>query len=72
MTAEQVFRFQNAAPFKPFEILLADGRAIKIEHPDFISVSEEEQLVIVYELPEGIEIIDLLLVISLRSAAKLV
>ncbi len=70
MTAEQVLWFQNAAPFKAFELLLADGRAIAIEHPDFATVSKEEQLIHVYELPDGEEVVDLMLVVSLRSPVK--
>ena len=66
MTAAEVLRFKNAAPFHPFEMLLADGRALAIPHPDFISVGEEDELVWLYDLVEGIESVDLMLVVSLR------
>ena len=66
MTAEEVLRLQNATPFRPYDVLLSDGRALEIKHPDFLSVSEDEQLIRFYELPDGLEIVDLLLVVSLR------
>jgi len=66
MTAIEVLRFKNAAPYQPFEMLLADGRALPIPHPDFISVREEDELVWLYGLAGGLESIDLMLVVSLR------
>ncbi len=66
MTAAEVLRFKNAAPFRPFDMLLADGRALAVPHPDFISVREEDELVWLYGSVEGVESVDLLLVVSLR------
>lgn len=70
MTATQVLAFRDATPFKPFELLLADGRAIAVQHPDFATVSEDEELIHIYELPDGVEVIDLMLVISVRTPVK--
>lgn len=66
MTAEQVARLQCAAPFKPYWLQLTDGRSLYVDHPDFVSVSEEDQLIRVEEESGAIEIIDLMLVVSLR------
>lgn len=66
MTAEQLLRFKDAAPFQPFEMLLADGRSLAVPHPDFISVSETDELVHLFGLSEGLETVDLMLVVSLR------
>ena len=66
MTAEELLRFKNAAPFQPFEMMLADGRALPVPHPDFIGVLEADELVQLYGLKEELETIDLLLVVSLR------
>ena len=66
MTADAVLRFAKVAPFMPFEMLLADGRAVSIPHPDFISVTESEEMVYLYDTADGIETIDLMLVVSLR------
>jgi hypothetical protein len=66
MTAEEVLRFKNAAPFRPFEMLLADGRALPIPHPDFISVVEANEMAHLFDSSDGEEAIDLMLVVSLR------
>jgi len=66
MTADQVLRLQNAAPFKPYWILLADGRSITVNHPDYVSVSGEDEIISVDDDSGGVEIVDLALVISLR------
>ena len=66
MTANELLRFQNEAPVRPFEMLLADGRAVAVPHPDFLSVSEEEELAWLFDSAEGVESIDLMLVVSLR------
>jgi len=66
MTSDQVLRLQNAAPFKPYWILLTDGRSITISHPDYVSVSGENEIISVNDDSGGVEIVDLALVISLR------
>ncbi len=70
MTAEQVLLRKDAAPFVPFEMLLADGRALLIPHPDFLTVAEDEELAHVHELNGEIEMIDLLLDVSIRFPAR--
>ncbi len=66
MTAEEVLRFKNAAPFRPFEMLLADGRALPVPHPDLISVVEANEMAHLFDSSDGEEAIDLMLVVSLR------
>lgn len=70
MTAEQVLLRKDAVPFLPFEMLLADGRVLLIPHPDFLSVAEEEELAHVHALNGEIEVLDLLLVVSIRFPAR--
>lgn len=36
MTLDEIRKFREKAPFEPFEILLVDGRAFAVPHPDFI------------------------------------
>lgn len=47
-----------------------DGRAIHVDHPDFVTLFEEDELVWVEEASGSVEIIDLLLVVSLRYGGK--
>jgi len=42
----------HAEPFKPFRLHLADGKSLRIPHPDFILVTRD-MLVIANELSGG-------------------
>jgi hypothetical protein len=35
-TPEQISVVLKAAPFRPFEIRLADGRSYRVDHPEFL------------------------------------
>jgi len=70
VTPEQITRRQNAAPFKPYFVMLADGRQLDIHHPDFVSVSSKEGLITVFDLAGGVEIVDLMWVVSLRHGGR--
>jgi hypothetical protein len=66
MTIEQLRRTLHAEPFQPFDIHLADGRALPVEHPEFVGQSPAGRTIGVGLADETIEIIDLLLVTSLK------
>jgi len=66
MTVAQIVRTQNAAPFLPYRLFLANGRELLIQHPDFLSVANQEELVTVFDVSGAAEIVDLTLVVSLR------
>jgi hypothetical protein len=67
MTIEQLQRMHQARPFKPFDIHLADGRVLPVEHPEFFSRSPGGRTIGVGCLEDDtIEIVDLLLVTSLK------
>ena len=38
MKVEKLRELMHAAPFQPFTIHVADGRALHIPHPDFIAI----------------------------------
>jgi len=60
----------QARPFQPFDVNLADGRAIPVEHPEFLSQSPLGRTISV-GLQDGThEVIDLLLVTSLKPRAN--
>jgi hypothetical protein len=69
VTAEQITLRENAVPFQPYSLMLADAREVKINHPDFVSVFERDNLITVFDLAGGAEIVDLMLVVSLRYGA---
>jgi hypothetical protein len=43
MTIEQLREARDVRPFRPFEIRMADGRALTVRHPDNIVWDEESR-----------------------------
>ena len=66
MTIEQLRVMHQARPFKPFDLHLADGRSISVLHPEFLSQSSTGRTIGVAVEEDVIEVIDLLLVTSLK------
>ena len=65
MTTERLSDLLQARPFQPFDIRLADGRAIRVHHPEFASRSPTGRTVVVFQPDDSMTIIDLFLAISL-------
>ena len=66
MTIEQLREAHQARPFKPFRICLADGREIKVPHPEFLLAPPgASRTFVVATSSETYKVIDLLLVTSL-------
>lgn len=58
-------------PFKPFDLRLADGRALLVRHPDFIAISPNNRRIAVFAPPDdAMSIIEPLLVVSIDYAAE--
>ena len=51
-TPENIREVVRANPFKPFCLHLADGKSMRVPHPDFILVSID-LVVVAKELPHG-------------------
>jgi hypothetical protein len=66
MTIEQLRRLHLARPFQPFDIHLADGRVLPVEHPEFLAQSPSGRTIGVGHDDGTIETVDLLLVVSLK------
>jgi hypothetical protein len=70
MTIKQLRKLHQARPFQPFDIHLADGRAIPVHHPEFLSQSPAGRTISI-GLDDGThEVVDLLLVTSLKPRAN--
>jgi hypothetical protein len=69
MTTEQFKVLITAQPFRPFIIHLADGRQLAVKHREFLAMSPSGRTVIVYLPDDTYEVVDLLLVTSLRVGA---
>jgi hypothetical protein len=70
MTKEALSQAIHRVPFQPFVLRLADGRAVRVPHHDFISMHPTGRTVIVYGRDEDLEILDVMLVTGLQLAGK--
>jgi hypothetical protein len=68
MTVEQFRAALHLQPFKPFTIRMADGRAFKVLHPDFVAKSPTGRTVIVFQADEDYSVLDLLRMTELQVA----
>lgn len=63
MRAEDLQEVIRAAPFRPFQIVFADGRQIVVPHPEWIFYPPKQQRTAVVMEPDGrLHIIDVMLV----------
>lgn len=69
MTTQQLDRLHRAEPFKPFSIYLGDGRKIHVSYPELLMQPAGTRTFVVWT-NDAFEIIDLLLVTSLRQEAR--
>ena len=70
MTIDELVRMHQARPFQPFDIYLADGRTLPVEHPEFLARSPVGRTIAVGLADGTHEIVDLPLVVSLKPHAN--
>lgn len=66
MTAEQVRKAREKAPFKPFTIYLSDQRHFQIPHQDFVWIVPCGRTIGIADETGAVEIVDLVRVTSLK------
>ena len=66
MNIEQIKSLSHAQPFKPFEVYMADGRSVRVKHPDFLAFGGRS--ITVYDDLEVAETIDVRLITSVKPA----
>jgi hypothetical protein len=64
-------RFIEQRPFIPFEMLTVDGRAVSVPHNDFASLERFAAGVTIFDDQGRAEIIDVSLIVSLRTLQPL-
>jgi hypothetical protein len=67
MVIEKLRSLHQAQPFQPFDMYLADGRVLHVAHPELLAIMPPGRAVILAHADGNFEIIDLLLVVSLKS-----
>ena len=66
MTFEEIRKLYHAAPFRPFEIILTSGRHVRVDHPEFLALSPDEDVVVAFE-NDGHLTIDVPMVVALKE-----
>ncbi len=70
MTVDQLRKRLRAAPFQAFDIHLADGRALPVEHPEMVAIAADHTIGVADRSDGTIEVVDLLLVTSLQPRSN--
>jgi hypothetical protein len=67
---EELKKMKDRRPFEPFFIRMADGREVRVKHPDAVSWDPDQIRIAVCGVPGGgTEVIDVALVTSLGLPA---
>jgi virulence-associated protein VagC len=69
MRFDEVRKRYFAAPFRPFDIVLTNGRSVPVRHPEFMALSPDGRSVTVYE-EDGALIIDVPLIVAWKERAN--
>ena len=65
MIISELRKLYDAEPFRPFAILMADGRNILVRHREFMALSPSGRTAYVYQLNDDSDVIDVALVTTL-------
>jgi hypothetical protein len=68
MTIEDIRKFRNSDPFKPFHVHLSDGRKLLVRNPENIGFSDTSPMVAVFETPAACDMIQLRQIVDLSDA----
>jgi hypothetical protein len=69
VTLQQFRHFAERQPFEPFAIHVADGRHFVVRHPEGAALAGNGRILHVFNEDGLIEVLDMLLVTSLRPLA---
>ncbi len=63
MTFDTLRDVIHSRPFSPFVLRLADGRSLRVKHPEFVGfVGEKRTLMVSFEGSGSFELVDLILI----------
>lgn len=66
MTTEKLHAVHTAKPFKAFRLQIADGRQLKVKHPESLAYIPGGRTAVLVHPDETHEIIDLLMVTTIE------
>ena len=62
MTTDALIEHWRTKPFNPFAIHMADGRSIRLSHPEYMIMSPTKRTVVVYERGDVFRVLDIRLI----------
>ncbi len=65
MTADKLRQALRERPFRPFSLHLADGRAFRVVHPEFVAQDPTGRIAVVFLRNGDLHVVDLFLVTEL-------
>ena len=66
MNHDMLREFRDAIPFVPFSIRMADGRAFRVPHRDFFSISPTSRTAIVFLKTGGLSMLNTTLIAEIE------
>jgi hypothetical protein len=70
MTLQEIQRIRDAKPFEPFRVLVADGNAYDVWHPEYIAQSPSGRMIVIGLDDDSFVTLDLLLVAGIQRGIK--
>ena len=70
MTSNILRRLLKAAPFLPFTVHAADGKAIRVEHPECAVVTQGGRMFLVNTKDDDFEWVDVFLITRVETTAE--
>jgi hypothetical protein len=68
VTATELKKFWHAAPFVPFNIVLAGAEKLRVSHPDFLSVSPDGRIAHVWRNDDDHMAVDVVLITAIETS----
>ena len=66
MTFDAIREAVHAEPFHPFGLRLADGKTVRVKHPDYIAFGPKGRTVVVYAADDSFRVLDVMWITALE------
>ncbi len=70
MTIGAIRELHETRPFKPFDIVVADGSRLHVPHPEFLAHPNRGRTLVLFNKSGAFNVIDLLMVTRLEVSAN--
>jgi hypothetical protein len=66
MTSQELLKVIRAQPFRPFRVHMGGGRALTVQHPEFVAVAPSGRIAVFFDAGDAAEIVDVFMLQSLE------